>query len=243
LQTLFPSARIARLDRDVANQRGAAAAVLAAAHAGEVDLLLGTQMLVKGHDFERLTQVVVADADSALFASDFRAPERLFATLLQVSGRAGRHRPEQAVTWIQTRHADHPLFDYVRREDYVGFAAAQLAERQAQGLPPYGHQALILARARKPDIALGFLQQARTLLANADGLAPLTSTAAITVCDPVPMPLARFRGEARFQLLLEAIQRPALHLLLNRSQAALAALATSVGRGLSWSLVIDPSEI
>ncbi len=237
LNELFPGARIARLDRDVSNRRGAAAAILAAAHAGEVDLLVGTQMLAKGHDFERLTQVVVADADAGLFASDFRAPERLFATLLQVSGRAGRHRPAHATTWVQTRHPDHPLFNFVIREDYPGFAEAQLAEREAQTLPPYAHQALLLAWARKPELALGFLQQARERLAtDAEALA-------VTLCDPVPMPLARLRAESRYQLLIEAGQRRALHRLVDAASDRLATLATNIGGGLGWTLVIDPQEI
>lgn len=237
LTELFPAARIARLDRDVSNRRGAAAAILAATHAGEIDLLVGTQMLAKGHDFERLTQVVIADADSGLFASDFRAPERLFATLLQVSGRAGRHRPEQATTWVQTRHPEHPLFDFVIREDYPGFAAAQLAEREAQSLPPFAHQALLLAWARRPELALGFLQQAREqLVGEAEALA-------VTLCDPVPMPLARLRAQTRYQLLIESTHRPALHRLLAAARDPLATLASGIGGGLAWALVIDPQEI
>ena len=237
LNELFPAARIARLDRDVSNRRGAAAAILAAAHAGEVDLLVGTQMLAKGHDFERLTQVVVADADGGLFASDFRAPERLFATLLQVSGRAGRHRPEQATTWVQTRHPEHPLFDFVIREDYAGFAEAQLAEREAQSLPPFAHQTLLLAWARKPELALGFLQQARERLTAEAG------SLGVTLCDPVPMPLARLRAESRYQLLIESTHRPALHRLLTAARDPLATLAVDIGGGLGWTLVIDPQEI
>ncbi len=237
LLELFPKARIARLDRDVSNKRGAAADILARAHAGEIDLLVGTQMLAKGHDFERLTQVVVADADGGLFASDFRAPERLFATLLQVSGRAGRHRPEQATTWVQTRHPEHPLFDFVIREDYPGFAEALLAEREAQSLPPWAHQALLTAQARKPELALGFLQQAREALGHdAEALG-------VTLCDPVPMPLARLRAESRFQLLIEAPQRPALHRLISQNQNRLHTLAAAIGGGLGWHLVIDPQEI
>ena len=237
LEEIFPEARIARLDRDVSNKRGAAAEILARAHAGDIDLLVGTQMLAKGHDFERLTQVVVADADGGLFASDFRAPERLFATLLQVSGRAGRHRPELATTWVQTRHPEHPLFDFVIREDYPGFAEAQLAEREAQLLPPYAHQALLTAQARKPELALGFLQQAR------EALGPDAEALGVTLCDPVPMPLARLRAESRFQLLIESPQRPALHRLISQTQDRLQGLATSIGGGLGWHLVIDPQEI
>ena len=124
-------------------------------------------MLAKGHDFDRLTLVVVVDADAGLFTTDFRAPERLFATLMQVAGRAGRHRSEHARTLIQTRHPEHPLFESLRRHDYPSFAAAQLADRQAGALPPFGFQALLQAQARDLDSALAFLQDARQYLLQA----------------------------------------------------------------------------
>ena len=145
LATLFPSAHIGRLDRDVARRKGATQAFLDDVHAGRTNLLVGTQMLAKGHDFDRLTLVVVVDADAGLFTTDFRAPERLFATLMQVAGRAGRHRSEHARTLIQTRHPEHPLFESLRRHDYPSFAAAQLADRQAGALPPFGFQPLLQA--------------------------------------------------------------------------------------------------
>jgi len=124
-------------------------------------------MLAKGHDFDRLTLVVVVDADAGLFTTDFRAPERLFATLMQVAGRAGRHRSEHARTLIQTRHPEHPLFESLRCHDYPSFAAAQLADRQAGALPPFGFQALLQAQARDLDSALAFLQDARQYLLQA----------------------------------------------------------------------------
>ena len=167
LATLFPSARIGRLDRDVARRKGATQAFLDDVHAGRTNLLVGTQMLAKGHDFDRLTLVVVVDADAGLFTTDFRAPERLFATLMQVAGRAGRHRSEHARTLIQTRHPEHPLFESLRRHDYPSFAAAQLADRQAGALPPFGFQALLQAQARDLDSALAFLQDARQYLLQA----------------------------------------------------------------------------
>ena len=166
LATLFPSAHIGRLDRDVARRKGATQAFLDDVHAGRTNLLVGTQMLAKGHDFDRLTLVVV-DADAGLFTTDFRAPERLFATLMQVAGRAGRHRSEHARTLIQTRHPEHPLFESLRRHDYPSFAAAQLADRQAGALPPFGFQALLQAQARDLDSALAFLQDARQYLLQA----------------------------------------------------------------------------
>lgn len=161
LGTLFPGARIGRLDADVARKRGATEAFLASVHAGETDLLVGTQMLAKGHDFDRLTLVIVVDADAGLFTTNFRAAERLFATLMQVAGRAGRHTSQHAQTLIQTRHPDHPLFAALKKHDYPSFARAQLEERQLGGLPPFGYQALLTAQARDMESALGFLANVR----------------------------------------------------------------------------------
>ena len=164
LCTLFPHAHIGRLDRDVARHKGATQAFLEDVHAGRTNLLVGTQMLAKGHDFDRLTLVIVVDADAGLFTTDFRAPERLFATLMQVAGRAGRHRALNARTLIQTRHPEHPLFAALRRHDYPAFARAQLQDREAGALPPYAFQALLQAQARDMDSALAFLQDARDRL-------------------------------------------------------------------------------
>lgn len=230
LADLFPAARIGRLDRDVARHRGAAASFMAAAHAGEVDILLGTQMLAKGHDFERLTQVVVVDADAALYAADFRAPERLFATLMQVAGRAGRHRSGAAV-WVQTRFAEHPLFAALQAHDFEGFAAQELKARETTGLPPFMFQALLTAQARTLEAAHGLLSQARSLIDPAPE--------GIVVCDPVPMPLAQLRGDHRLQMLIESASRPALHAMLGPWVQALHGLRGSA----RWQLVVDPLEI
>lgn len=240
LQALFPSARIGRLDRDVARRRGAAEKLLDAAHAGEVDLLVGTQMLAKGHDFRRLTVVVVVDADAGLFAADFRAPERLFATLMQVSGRAGRHHASSRVL-IQTRFPEHPVYEALAAHDYERFAAQQLAEREGARLPPFVHQALLTAQAKTADAAEGFLAAARERLVAGDTLPPIGPAVldALTVCDPVPMPLAQMRGEARAQMLVESDRRPALHAALGPWLAALRAMRSPV----RWQLVVDPQEI
>ena len=237
LASLFPTARIARLDRDVASRRGATERFLAAAHAGEVDLLIGTQMLAKGHDFTRLTLVVVVDADAGLFAADFRAPERLFATLMQVAGRAGRHSTGAATTLIQTRYPEHPLFASLKTHDYPGFAAGELQAREASGLPPYAHQALLLAQARAMDTTLGFLQAAR------EHLLALDPPGIVSVCDPVPMPLAKLRDLSRGQLLVECSSRKHLHRLLACWRQQLAPLAGTIRGTIRWQLVIDPIEI
>jgi primosomal protein N' (replication factor Y) len=240
LRSLFPTARIGRLDRDVARRRGAAQSLLDAAHAGEVDLLVGTQMLAKGHDFRRLTLVVVVDADAGLFAADFRAPERLFATLMQVAGRAGRHHTSSAVL-IQTRYPDHPVYAALVAHDYARFAAQQLAEREQARLPPFVFQALLTAHARTAEAAEAFLAQARDLLrgGRTDPPVPPEVLAALTVCDPVPMPLAQVRGEARLQMLVESGSRTALHAALGPWLGALRGERAAV----RWQLVVDPQEI
>lgn len=240
LQALFPNARIGRLDRDVARRRGAAQQMLDAAHAGEVDLLVGTQMLAKGHDFRQLTLVVVVDADAALFAADFRAPERLFATLMQVAGRAGRHHAASRVL-IQTRFPEHPVFVALAAHDFDRFAADQLAEREQASLPPFVHQALLTVQARSADDTIAFLADARRRLLSADTDPPIPDAvlAALTVCDPVPMPLAQMRGLARAQMLIESPSRPALHAALGPWLAALRAQRHPA----RWQLVVDPLEI
>ena len=275
LAELFPGRRIARLDRDVARARGAAQKVIDAAHAGDVDILVGTQMLAKGHDFRHLTVVVVVDSDGGLFSSDFRAPERMFATLMQVAGRAGRD-PQRGGTAeaaaagdgergdcdsggdraappgrviVQTRFPDHPLFEYLARHDYAGFADSQLAERRDVGLPPYRFQALLRAEAATQAEALAFLAQARGLgealqsQATPRGLARASAGAlrddAVALLDPVPMAMSRLAGRERAQLLVEANARRPLHAFLRDWLAALRELHSQA----RWQLDVDPLEI
>ncbi|RPH63812.1 MAG: primosomal protein N' [Burkholderiales bacterium] len=248
LAELFPGRRIARLDRDVARTRGAAQRVIDAAHAGEVDILVGTQMLAKGHDFRRLTLVVAVDSDGGLFSSDFRAPERMFATLMQVAGRAGRDTSPSRVI-VQTRFPDHPLFGFLARHDYAGFADGQLAERLEVGLPPYRFQALLRAEAPALAEALAFLAQARQAgealqaAAQPQGLARAEADAlgdrSILLLDPVPMSMSRLAGRERAQLLVESTSRRPLHRFLDDWLPALRAIGTSV----RWQLDVDPIEI
>ena len=235
LQQLFPGARVARLDRDVARRRNAARDIIDAAHAGDVDILVGTQMLAKGHDFRRLTLVAAIDPDGGLYSSDFRAPERLFAVLMQVAGRAGRAGAASRVI-VQTRFPGHPLFAALARHDYAGFADAQLAERRESRLPPFVFQALLRAEARTLDAALDFLAQAKAL---ADPDAAPQAPQGPTLFDPVPMPLMRLAGRERAQLLLESDSRAVLHAFLDRWLARLDAIRTPV----RWQLEVDPLEI
>ena len=255
LAELFPGRRIARLDRDVARTRGAAQKVIDAAHAGDVDVLVGTQMLAKGHDFRRLTLVVAVDSDGGLFSSDFRAPERMFATLMQVAGRAGRDPLRGGAVSlrgrviVQTRFPDHPLFDYLSRHDFAGFADAQLAERREVGLPPYRFQVLLRAEAATQAEALAFLAQAKLLgeslqsSAAPQGLARATADSlsgeAVALLDPVPMAMSRLAGRERAQLLVEANARRPLHAFLRAWLPALRELRSPA----RWQLDVDPLEI
>ncbi|HLA35923.1 MAG TPA: primosomal protein N', partial [Rhodocyclaceae bacterium] len=204
----FPDARIARIDRDSANTPQKWQALLAAVHDGSVDILIGTQMLAKGHDFPRLTLAAVVGADAALFSADFRAPERLFAQLMQVGGRSGRAELPGEVL-IQTEHPEHPLYQALLRHDYDHFARQQLDERRIAGFPPFSFQAMLRAEAATMEQSLDFLRHARAAaVALADG--------AIALYDPVPMRLARLMTLERAQLLIESVHRPALQGFLSR---------------------------
>jgi primosomal protein N' (replication factor Y) len=207
--------------------------VIQAFHAGAVRLLVGTQMLAKGHDFRRLSLVVVVDGDAGLFSSDFRAPERLFATLMQVAGRAGRDARASRVL-IQTRFPDHPLFGYLRRHDYVGFADQLIVERRQASMPPFSHQALLRADAPELDAAVAWLQSARSI-----GQALLGESTGLQIFDPVPMALQRLKGRERAQLLIESGSRMELHAFLETWLARLRSTADRIG----WHLEVDPAEI
>lgn len=238
LAELFPQARIARIDADSTRLKGSAEALFAKVHAGEVDILVGTQMVAKGHDFANLGLVGVLNADSMLFAQDFRAPERLFAQLMQVAGRAGRHVRGGTVI-IQTDYPEQPVYQALLRHDYVGFARYGLAEREAVGLPPYAFQALLTAEARELASALEFLAQARALPEQAPETYYMAT--AITLYDPVPLRVVRVANIERAQLLVESVQRPALQAFLAQWSASLPDLAG--GHRVRWQLEVDPLEI
>ena len=232
LQEQFPQARILRVDRDSVKSRKQWESVLERIHGGEADILVGTQMLAKGHDFPKLTLVGVLGADSALFAADWRAPERLFAQLMQVAGRAGRAELAGEVL-IQTQYPDHSLYAALVRHDYEGFAATQLAEREQAGFPPYAFQAVLRAEAPQMADSLAFLTAAA-------GLPQIGKHPQIMVFDPVPMRLARLATLERAQLLVESHSRPALQAFLPEWREALAGLKTP-GR-LRWHIEVDPFE-
>jgi primosomal protein N' (replication factor Y) len=230
LGALLPSARILRIDRDSANTPRKWQALLAKIHAGEVDILVGTQMLAKGHDFPNLTLVGAIGADAALFAADFRAPEHLFAQLMQVGGRSGRAGLAGEVL-IQTEYPDHPLYQALADHDYSRFARSQLDERKIAGFPPFTFQALLRAESMAMGTSLKFLTRARALTDPLDG---------ITLYDPVPMRLPRLMTMERGQLLVESTSRPQLQRFLARWMEALYKL--KLPRGLRWHLDVDPLE-
>ena len=227
----FPAARVLRIDRDSASTPKKWQALLATIHAGEADILVGTQMLAKGHDFPLLTLVGAVGADAALFAADFRAPERLFAQLMQVGGRSGRAALPGEVL-IQTEYPDHPLYQALVEHDYVRFARTQLDERRIAGFPPFSFQAMLRAEARTMEQALDFLAAARSAAA--------ALAAGVTLYDPVPMRLQRLMTLERGQLLVESPSRPALQAFLAAWMEALYAL--KMPAGLRWHLDVDPLE-
>jgi primosomal protein N' (replication factor Y) len=229
LAARFPDARIVRIDRDSARRRAELSRTLEGIRRGEGDILVGTQLLAKGHDFPALTLVGVLNADTALVSTDYRAPERLFSTLSQVAGRAGRReRPGEVL--IQTRYPRHPLFAALEHHDFAGFAASQLAERRSAGFPPFVFEAALRAEATELEGAIGFLKSAARAVAPPDE---------VRVFDPVPHLLTRRAGLERAQLLMQSTSRPALQQLLASLSEQLFAMAP---RAVRWHLDVDPIE-
>ncbi len=234
--------QIARIDADSTRLKGSLQAQLAQVHAGAVDVLVGTQMIAKGHDFRRITLVAAVNPDSALFSSDFRAPERLFALLLQAAGRAGRDASisAQSEMWVQTCHPTHPLFESLKRHDYPTFAAYQLQQRQQAGMPPFSFQALVRADAPSQEQAQGFLRAA----SGATQAMPQASEllAQINLFPPVPLTVARIANVERAQMLVESPSRAALQRFLQAWQPVLHASRNQpAAKGLiRWAVDVDP---
>jgi primosomal protein N' (replication factor Y) len=231
IRARFPQARVARVDRDTTARRGAFARVRQQIEDLEVDILVGTQMLAKGHDFPRLTLVGVLGADNALYSADFRATERLVALLMQVAGRAGRaDLPGQVI--VQTDFPDHPVYRALATQDYGGFADELLAEREAAQLPPVTRVALLAAEAHSREDVDRFLA---TAFARAQALAG--DAAGVEIFPPVPAAIARKAGFERGQVLVQCTQRSALQAFLARWREDLASRA---GTKLRWTIDVDP---
>ncbi|MEO0614686.1 MAG: primosomal protein N' [Pseudomonadota bacterium] len=227
LSTAFPAVGIARIDSDTTQAKGSRDALLESARTGDARLLVGTQMLAKGHHLPDLTLVVIVNADQGFFASDFRAAERLAQSVLQVAGRAGRAEVPGEVL-IQSHFPQHPLLVTLVNEGYGAFAQAALEERAQAGWPPYSHLAVVHAAAREPNAAQAFLDQVKKM-AQAPG---------VTVLGPAPAAMQRRAGLHRFQLLLQSRERGPLHGLLHRLAPALE--AARAPKGLRWSIDVDP---
>ena len=241
--------RVARIDADTTRLKGELQSQLAAVHAGDVDVLVGTQMIAKGHDFRRITLVAAVNPDGALFSSDFRAPERLFSLLMQAAGRAGRDASlgERSEVWIQTFQPAHALYAALKRHDYPGFARTQLQEREQAALPPFTAQALVRAEARTQEVAQAFLNAAsngaRHEMAQWEGWASILDQ--ITLYPAVPMTIQRVANIERAQMLVESPSRTALQQFLTAWQAVLHATRHGPeGKGLiRWAVDVDPLAI
>jgi primosomal protein N' (replication factor Y) len=239
LTEALPGARVLRIDADSTRRKGELEAQLQAVHDGDVDILVGTQMITKGHDFRRIRFVAAVNPDGALFSSDFRAPERLFALLMQAGGRAGRDAGRDgagdapAEMWVQTWHRDHALYQALARHDYERFARDQLAERRTASLPPFSHLALLRAEARTAEAAQAFLTAA----------AELARDEGVLVYPPVPHAVARVADVERMQMLLEASQRVRLQAFLRGWVPELLALKREHKSVLRWAVDVDPLAI
>ena len=233
LKAQFPTETIVRIDRDNTRRKGSLESLLAQAQSGEARILLGTQMLAKGHHFANVTLVGILDSDQGLFSADFRAAERMAQLITQVAGRAGRAEKPGRVL-IQTHHPDHPLLLSLIRQGYQGYAQAALAERQLAEMPPYSHLALIRAEAVDASLPFAFLQQVLALCMG-------QNLPEVQAWGPVPAPMERRAGRYRAQLLLQATERAPLHRLLRQLAPQLEGMSSA--RKVRWSLDVDPSEM
>lgn len=236
---------IARIDADTTRLKGALESQLAQVHSGAIDVLVGTQMIAKGHDFRRITLVAAINPDGALFSSDFRAPERLFSLLMQATGRAGRDAAFGAGSemWLQTMYPTHPLYETLKRHDYPAFAKSQLIERQQAGMPPWSFQALVRAEAKTQEVAQAFLSAANQ--AGATLIEKHEALQSVTLYPAVPMSIQRIADVERAQMLVECPSRTAMQRFLAAWHTALhATQALPQCKGLiRWAVDVDPLVI
>jgi len=232
LRACLPDARVLRVDSDSTRRRGAFAQMREQIHDEKVDVLVGTQMLAKGHDFPKLTLVVILGADHALYSSDFRAAERLFQQLMQVAGRAGRSDLPGRVL-VQTEFPEHLVYLALARQDFSAFAESLLAERRNSGFPPYVYQAVLRAEAHREDDMWSFLRNAAR-----KGASVVAKN--ITLYDCVPAPIFRIAGRYRGQLLIQASSRAALRQFLARWHPL---LHEDKAGPVRWIIDVDPVEL
>ncbi|NUS38430.1 MAG: primosomal protein N', partial [Lysobacter sp.] len=227
----FADVPVLRIDKGSTRKRNALEAMLAGLGA-RAGILVGTQMLAKGHDLPHLTLVAVVGIDEGLFSADFRAGEKLAQLLIQVAGRAGR-ADKPGEVWLQTHHPQHPLLQTLIAGGYHAFAEGELALREAAGFPPFAHLALLRAEAPHADPPVDFLRAARGVL--------VETGQALELHGPLPAPMPRRAGFVRAQLLLSATTRRDLHATLDASLPAIRALPEA--RRLRWSLDVDPIDL
>ena len=232
LQNQFPNTHVNRIDRDTTRKKGSLQEKLEKARSGESGILVGTQMLAKGHDFPNITLVCVLDTDQALFSADFRASEHLAQLITQVSGRAGRAEKSGEVL-IQTHHPDHPLLQTLLHKGYQSFADAALSERRAAGLPRIHHLVLLRCESVEVEAAQLFLTQALEL-------AKQYAIEGLELFGPIPAPMERRAGRFRYQLMLQSKQRKNLHRLLSVLPPQLQQLRSA--RKVRWSIDVDPYD-
>ncbi|MCA3056524.1 MAG: primosomal protein N' [Rhodocyclaceae bacterium] len=237
LTAAFPDRRIARVDRDSTRRRGSAEAIFASAEKGEIDILVGTQMLTKGHDFSKMTFVGVVNADGAVFSADFRAAERMAQQLMQVAGRAGRAQLPGRVL-IQTRFVEHPVYQAVASHNYAAFVSAALTERRLMHLPPYSYLALLRTESRNAAALDSFLHRAQQLAKST--LAETIEAGGLRVWEPVTATLERKAGYVRKQLMLQADSRRSMQQFLT---SWIDALRSVDSRAVRWVVDVDPVDV
>ena len=232
LESYFPDTPVIRIDRDTTRRKKAFAKHLEQINSGEPCIIIGTQMLAKGHDFSQLAFVGILDVDVGLLSLDFRATENLAQLLIQVSGRAGRaeHKGEVA---IQTRYPNHPIFEYVRQAHYTQYASTLLKERQDTQLPPFSHQAILCANAKNKTQAEDFLNDLAQLLRSIDLLS-------VEIWGPVPGVIEKKADYFYFNLYLQSSNRQALHQMLNTMYEHIDSIKAS--SSVRWFLDVDPIE-
>lgn len=250
-KTDHESLKILRIDADSTKTKGSLEIQLDLVHSGEIDVLVGTQMIAKGHDFRRVTLVAALEVDSALYSNDFRSTERLFALLMQAAGRSGRdvnfNAAQACELWVQTFNPKHPVFEYLKNHDYPGFANNQLLERQTANMPPFCFQALIKAESRSQENAQRFLNEIKALtdsiLQSMMTRGHLPSLEHIFVYSPVPMNMRKIANVERAQLLIESLSRKHLQLFLTELKESMHLKSQAFTSVIRWVIDIDPHTL
>lgn len=244
IEEMWPQAKVLRVDTDSSRNSKGAEALFQEIHNGNVDIVVGTQMIAKGHDYQNIGLVAVLDSDSRLYSADFRAAERLFAQLVQVAGRAGRSGSSTdsgGDIYIETQYPESPVFQYLLRHDVDGFLAFIASEREEAKLPPYSYQALIHAEGKSLDKAIQFLNELKTRMKSRGMI-----TKELKVYDPVPKPVMRVAGSERAQLLIESVNRKTLQEALEMIDQDLRQESTgriSKASRIRWLVERDPISI